>query len=753
MIARHTTIAAFLFCLLSSLAAHGQVMLNEVCAENAGVAVTPAGTTPDYIELYNTGSASVSLSGWTLTDDPTKPAKYQFASNSTIAGHSYLVIWLDSVTNYPGTICTNFSLKSSGEQVALYQAGALKDSIVFGPQIGGVPLVRVPDGTGGWQPGFATPGKPNAALPASAIGTPVALRLNEWLATNSAGATLDWLEVYNPKTNGIVALAGLVVSDLTNSVTTAAIENYSYIDSGGFLRFWCDGTLVGGNHLPFKLSSTLGETLSIYQPNRTTLIDRISFGPQTSDVSMGRLPDGGTNILYFPGSYMTPGAANAYHPITNVVANELLAHTDPPLEDAVEFYNPTATSVDIGGWWLSNNEELPWKFRIPAGTIIPPSGYVVFYEQNQLTAFSITAGFNRSGTGEDPNFTFNSAHGDTVVLSEALPNGALTGYRLSKNFDASANGVSFGRYVKSDGGTDFVAMGRRTFGSDSPATVTQFRTGTGAANSYPLVGPLVISEIFYEPPPVILNGVTNDNTIDEFIELTSITNGTLPLFDPVYPTNHWRLTGGVSFEFPSNTKVSPDESLLVVNFDPQTNLTQLAAFRAKYGVPGTVALFGPYAGKLNNSSDSLQLEKPDPVQLPPHPDAGFVPFILVEKIKYENTNGWPANASGTGLSIQRLNLEGYSNDQTNWFGASPTPGAIGLPAPSPITILSPTVTASGFQLSFASDLGRSYTIDFATRLAAPDWTPFTNLLGNGAILSVEDTTATGSLRFYRVRTP
>jgi hypothetical protein len=338
------------------------------------------------------------------------------------------------------------------------------------------------------------------------------------------------------------------------------------------------------------------------------------------------------------------------------------------------------------------------------------------------------------------------------VLYKALPNGALTGYRLAKDFDASANGVSFGRYVKSDGGTDFVAMSSRTFGNDSPSTVAQFRAGTGMANSYPLVGPLVISEIFYEPPPIIVNGVPNDNSIDEFIELTSITNDVLKLFDPNYPTNAWRLQGGISFDFPLNTTVSANASLLLVNFDPKTNLTQLAAFRSRYGVSENVPLFGPYAGKLNNSSDSVQLEKPDPVQLPPHPDAGFVPFVLVEKLKYESANDWPTNASGTGFSIQRLNLAGYANDQTNWFAALPTPGKTSSPPPE-IRLLEPSLTQTGFQLSFLSTQAQSYTVEFTSSFSPQDWTSLTNLTGNGGLLTVEDKTMSATGRFYRVRSP
>ena len=54
--------------------------------------------------------------------------------------------------------------------------------------------------------------------------------------------------------------------------------------------------------------------------------------------------------------------------MTNVVINEVLAHTDPPLEDAVELFNPTSQSVDISGWFLSNTGKSLKKFRIPNGT-------------------------------------------------------------------------------------------------------------------------------------------------------------------------------------------------------------------------------------------------------------------------------------------------------------------------------------------------------------------------------------------------
>jgi len=70
------------------------------------------------------------------------------------------------------------------------------------------------------------------------------------------------------------------------------------------------------------------------------LIDGYAFGQQLTGVSEGRFPDGGTNIVAFPGTD-SPGAPN-YRRLTEIVINEVLTHTDEPLEDAIELHNLTA---------------------------------------------------------------------------------------------------------------------------------------------------------------------------------------------------------------------------------------------------------------------------------------------------------------------------------------------------------------------------------------------------------------------------
>ena len=58
--------------------------------------------------------------------------------------------------------------------------------------------------------------------------------------------------------------------------------------------------------------------------------------------------------------------------LTSIVINEVLSHTDPPLVDAIELFNPSASSVDISWWFLSDRRNDPRKFRIPDGTVIEP---------------------------------------------------------------------------------------------------------------------------------------------------------------------------------------------------------------------------------------------------------------------------------------------------------------------------------------------------------------------------------------------
>ncbi len=760
------------------------LLLNEVLADNR-TRLEPDGSMPDWVELFNISTNTLNLADLSLSDDVANPRRFVFAVGQTMAPLTHKRVFFDS--DQPlSTTNTGFRLKSSGDSVYLFNSlaagGGLLDAIVFGVQAADFSIGRVPNGSTNWQLCLPTPAASNTV---SALGDVLQLKVNEWLANPVSGD--DYFEIYNPLAQPVALADYWLTDDLSTPSTRMKhkIAKLSFIGTNafGYQKFDADNNPQNGaNHVAFSLSAN-GESLGISQPNGT-LIDGVTFGAQGLGVSQGRFPDGSVTIINFPFSESL-GDMN-WLPLNNIVINEALTHTDPPLEDAIEILNTNAASVNLTGWFLSNQKSNLKKYLITNAITLPAGGFKVFYETQ----------FNDAALAPN-NFTLNSAHGDNVYLSQAT-NGVLTSYRAQIDFGAADNGVSFGRYRNSAGAFDFVAMSARTFGVDNPATVAQFRTGAGQTNAYPLVGSVVLSEIMYQPP---LLG-TNDNTRDEFIELRNTTASAVPLYDVNYPTNHWRLRGGVNFDFPPNVMLAATGTLLVVSFDPVTDPASLAAFKAAYGVSGALTVLGPWTGKLGNTSESISLQKPDAVQLAPHPDAGFVPFVLVEKISYASTAPWPANAAGTGLSLQRVSLTGYGNDPTNWFGANPTlvvsasgdsdgdgmpdaweiahglnaydPSDASLDADgdgmtnlqeylagtdpqnpnSKLMVVISMANASAARLQFGAASNVSYTLEYRASLSSGSWS---NLQSIPAVVSnrtiVITNITTGSNRFYRVTVP
>jgi hypothetical protein len=352
-----------------------------------------------------------------------------------------------------------------------------------------------------------------------------------------------------------------------------------------------------------------------------------------------------------------------------------------------------------------------------------------------------------------------------------------------------------------------VALSNRTFGVDNPLTVTQFRTGTGLPNSPPKVGPVLVNEIMYHPITVSGTNVS-ENTDEEFIELFNMNSNAVSLFDPAAATNHWKIAGAADYTFPSGVSLGPGSFAVIVGFDPATNAASLANFRAKYSVATNVPIYGPYNGHLDNASEAVQLLQPDPPQVAPHPDAGFVPYVLVEAPHYTNNSPWPAGAGGTGLSLQRKYISTYANEPLNWAACSPNPGSRncfsdtdgdGLPddwelvnglnpysasgddgangdpdhdgfnnlqefgagtdphnSASLLKITSIIHIPTGVTLQFPTVANHSYSVQYRTNFLtgawqkAGDFGPFST---NGVITLSDTFLPTQSVRYYRIATP
>jgi hypothetical protein len=322
----------------------------------------------------------------------------------------------------------------------------------------------------------------------------------------------------------------------------------------------------------------------------------------------------------------TPGAGDAdAHAPGAVVINEVLANPTTPGGDWIELHNTTSLPIGIGGWYLSASDTNLKQYHIAAGTTIPANGYVLF---TQAANFG-----NPADPGTITAFDIG-ATGGVVCLSSGDASGQLGGYRAREDFGASDAGVPFARYVKSSGGKDFVAAAAPT---------------PGQPNGLPLVGPVVIDEIMYDPAA---DG-------DEYIELRNISASPVGLWDPYHGGSSWKLGVAVTFTFPPERILAPGERALVVGIDPQT-------FRARHGLDGSIQIFGPWSGTLDNAGERIELLRPSI----PSGD-GTVPYVLVEKVNYDTQAPWPTGLT-PGVSLERVSGRLYGNDAVNW-----RPGPVG----------------------------------------------------------------------------
>jgi hypothetical protein len=120
------------------------VVISEFVASNTSGLRDVDGETSDWIELHNTGTASASLEGWCLTDDPRERERWCFPDVS-LPAQGYLVVFASGKrAGATGTqLHASFKLEAAEDYLALVQpSGAIaqafapypdqKENVAFG---------------------------------------------------------------------------------------------------------------------------------------------------------------------------------------------------------------------------------------------------------------------------------------------------------------------------------------------------------------------------------------------------------------------------------------------------------------------------------------------------------------------------------------------------------------------------------------------------------------------------------------------
>lgn len=366
------------------------------------------------------------------------------------------------------------------------------------------------------------------------------------------------------------------------------------------------------NDIWYPLTDGGGFSLTIVDPNagRTTWNDASSW--RVSD----RL--GGT-----PGS----SDAGVAPPSGSIVINELLAVSSTGA-DAIELRNISASPVELGNFFLTDDPTQMEKYRIAANTTVPANGYLV------LDSSNVTGGFALSDTG------------GRVIIQGADAAGVPLGFQVDRGFEAADPDVTEGVYTNSVGNVDFVPQTENTL---------------GAVNSGPTIGPLVVTELMYDPAPGAPEWLELQNTSDETLDLAAAS---------------WSIAEAFNYTFPDGATLPAGSfALLVQGADGADHSDVAAAFRAANSVPADVEIYvyEPTAnGGLNNNGEDLSVGRL----------VGDGPAVIkTELVEYDNNEPWPTGTDGTGRTLSRLNATSYGNEPTNWT-AGPVSGTPGIANPN-----------------------------------------------------------------------
>lgn len=464
---------------------HGELVISEVLAANA-TAHPQDGVYPDVIELLNSGTAPVDLSGMSLTDDAALPQKFVFPAGTTLAPSAFLVLYADS--NFAGSgLHTGFSLDQNSDAVFLHDSvangGALLDSITFGPQATDFSVGRTGETLNALNTLTLCTPSIGAANTAAALGSPAALRINEWFTNPDFRLDDDFLEIHNSAALP-VAIGGMrLTDDWVNFPSRHVLPVLSFIGPGGFHVFKAMGssaTQKDPSELPFGLDNTFGGAALLGENG--ALADRVDTVSQFRDRSTGRNPDGGAAIATF--SVPSPGLPNEPLPaacqalLDGLRISEFIYKPNGGSDfEFIEMLNTGTTALDLSGVRFTNGVD----YTFPAGTALARGAFAVVCRNR--TAF--LSRFPNAGTLLAPGQFAGALDNNDEGITLSLPNPrdvAILNFRYETGWEPLTFTAGYSLTH-----VDAVALPARDYNERESWTASAVPNGTpGTAPSGPL---------------------------------------------------------------------------------------------------------------------------------------------------------------------------------------------------------------------------------------------------------------------------
>ena len=289
----------------SIMVSDGALVINEVMADPMTGLRDEDDELQDWVEIYNTTGAAVSLDNYALSDNEGRPLKWRFPKGAFVPARGFYVVFCsgkDRTDNASGVPHTNFRISAEKETIILSDSqGRVVDRIMIDNLPEDCSFGR--NDNGGLQVfQTATPGLPNnqqgfyqmdinlRAMNPSGVIISEVLASNDSIATYPNVKNADWIELYNTGTT-TVDLSGYGLSDRLTRGRKWQFPQGTLIGAGEYKVVLCDGTRGSTDtatlRASIKINRTACETLVLADPTGR-ILDKVILPEQRTDISYGR---------------------------------------------------------------------------------------------------------------------------------------------------------------------------------------------------------------------------------------------------------------------------------------------------------------------------------------------------------------------------------------------------------------------------------------------------------------------------------